>query len=285
MMQIIIKNIRSVFISTIFALIGLTACSGQNIAAAMKDKVSIFIGNENFELDGYGQFKEAIEIAFLELGISPKDTRILSGFSGNKNLNLFDKLVSFSISTGEKTLLIEPSLILKSNNRYTPSLKIVEFPSGEVLANVSSLDIHFTKALDDFHVTAMSLAMHATRQLQEHTRNSRVFRTMPWMQGEQDLKLIIENFDACSQQAILETIETEFPGFFKLELIKSPHPNYAEYLYRTSTNTQRFTKWINIFFLENKLVARKDFLILSQKQEIRIIKETKNDTSVLCLQM
>ena len=251
----------------------------------MKDNISIFIEMENFEMDGSYQFKEAIGIAFIELGISPKDVRILSGLSTNKNPNLFDKLVSFSIDTGDETLLIEPSLRLKSNSRYTPSLKIIKFPSGEVLANVSSLDIQFTKALDDFHVAAVSLAVHATRQLQEHTRNSGVFRTMPWMQGEQNLKLIIENFNACSQQAILETIESEFPGFVDLKLIKSPHPNYAEYIYITSAKTQRLIKWLYIFFLENRLVAGEDFVILNQKQEIRMIKEIKNDTSVLCLPM
>ena len=285
MTQIIIKNIRTVFVSFSIVLIGLIGCSSQSIATTMKDNISIFIEMENFEMDGSYQFKEAIGIAFIELGISPKDVRILSGLSTNKNPNLFDKLVSFSIDTGDETLLIEPSLRLKSNSRYTPSLKIIKFPSGEVIANVSSLDIQFTKALDDFHIAAVSLAVHATKQLQEHTRNSGVFRTMPWMQGEQNLKLIIENFNACSQQAILETIESEFPGFVDLKLIKSPHPNYAEYIYITSAKTQRLIKWLYIFFLENRLVAGEDFVILNQKQEIRMIKEIKNDTSILCLPM
>ena len=267
------------------------------IANATEGQASIFIKMKSNDIEGSREFTKATGIAFLELGLLPSDNRTIYNFINSRNQrsgnlgslgtdgsseSFFANLTEYSLANGRRTLLVEPSLVLKNKKRYIPSLKIIALPNGEVLANVSSLDIEFSSNLEDFTVAASTLVRHAARQLQENIESPNFLSRMPWFEGERSLDVSIENFDNCSLQYILEIMETEFPGFIELQLIKAPHTDYAKFIYRTSASTQRIVKWLNIFFLENRMLSGENFIILNQSSDIRIINESLKNSPSLC---
>ena len=92
----------------------------------------------------------------------------------------------------------------------------------------------------------------------------------------------MENFNICEQNYIMETMETQFPAFIAVEVVESPHNNYAVYSYRTNATKQRLIKWVNIFFLEHEMLPERDVSVLSQGNQLRLISEGNPKFALTC---
>ena len=87
-----------------------------------------------------------------------------------------------------------------------------------------------------------------------------------------NFRIALEGFDACDQQALLTTMEEEFPGFLGLELEKAPNPTYAIYRYETTATKERLRKWVQLLIAENGAWQTDEVRIYVQKDNFRLQK-------------
>ena len=94
------------------------------------------------DIEGSREFTKATGIAFLELGLLPSDNRTIYNFINSRNQrsgnlgslgtdgsseSFFANLTEYSLANGRRTLLVEPSLVLKNKKRYIPFVDLENF--------------------------------------------------------------------------------------------------------------------------------------------------------------
>ena len=256
-------------------------------ANAGEKQIPVFLApaHEVSKLDSL--FAKEIEVAFIDLGVSITDTRVVIDSLNNKNpLNdqvaLFDKLIEHFTINGSQGIMIDPSLSRIEDQRLMPVMRVVALPSGRLISSVASLDLSEDAMRDELRIAAVSIARRALRQMQDNSGNLDWAQGTNWASKEHVINITIENFNICEQNYILREMETEFPGFISMDIVNSIQSTYAKYNYRTTAKNQRLTKWIQIFLMEHQMMPGKDFNILYHKKKLRLILENNAKLEAVC---
>ena len=181
-------------------------------ANAAEKQIPVFLApaHEASKLDSL--FAKEIEVAFIDLGVSLTDTRVVIDSLNNKNrLNdqgaLFDKLIEHFTKHDSKGILIDPSLLQIENQRLMPVMRAVALPSGRLISSVASLDLSDGAMRDELRIAAVSIARRALRQMQDNTSDLDWAQGADWASKEHVINITIENFNICEQNYILEEME------------------------------------------------------------------------------
>jgi len=230
-----------------------------------------------------GALPGALTMALADLGITPIDPR----FTIAPNLDdssltqtMISALQEYDSEQPGRLIIMEVSAVADASNPalLVPRVAMIDGGSGATLAMVTTLPILPPFNWQSIDAGAVALARSIAKRLEDGGYKVKPGKTKPWGGPARKIRLALEGFDGCEQQAILTTMEDEFPGFLGMELEKAPNPTYAIYAYETTASKERLKKWIQLLMAENGVQRTDSVRLYVQRDDFRLQKVT--DSSI-----
>ncbi len=225
----------------------------------------------------------SLKMALSELEITHIDPRfsMSADFSENQiTSEMAEALKEYEEGQAGRLLVIEVSAAfdIAMPELIVPRVSITDVGTGSIVAVVTTLPILPPFNLPNIDAGAAALARSIAKRLDESGYIVGAGRAKPWGRTPISVRIALEGFAACDQQALLTTIEEEFPGFLGLELEKAPNPTYAIYKYETTASKERLKKWVQLLIAENGAWRRDVVRLYVQGDDFRL---QKNQDSTL----
>ncbi len=154
-----------------------------------------------------------------------------------------------------------------------PAASVVDVEFGQLVARTSTLPILEPENDMAIAAAAASLTRTLARQLEQNGYVLSAAAKKPWGGRTTQYRLALEGFDLCERRGLLATMETEFPGFVSIELVKAPNPSFAIYLYDSTATSQRMQKWLEQLMVSYGLASSPTSRLLVKDDSIRIQKD------------
>jgi len=221
--------------------------------------------------------------ALMDIGILPIDANFISvpnrdraqsSVAGDRDRPL-DLLRRLAAERSGRLLAVEFDL-LTSNGAGSlpiPAASVIDVASSQLVARSSTLPILEPESDLAISAAAAALTRALARQLETHGYVLSAAARKPWGGRATQYRLALEGFDLCERRGLLATMETEFPGFLSIDLIKAPNPTFAVYLYDSTATGQRLQKWLEQLMVSYGLASSPTSRLLVKDDSIRIQKD------------
>jgi len=261
-----------------------TAAQAQSAGNDLDSLLIIPAVNDNADLDSLQTRLEfAAGAAFMEISILPIDPDFMpvptkdgdNSAAGDHRFQRLQVLRQVAAQRLGRLLAVELDLLTSAepDNLPVPAASVVDVESGQLVARTSTLPI--LEPENDMAVAAAAASLTRTlaRQLEQNGYVLSVAAKKPWGGRTTQYRLALEGFDLCERRGLLATLETEFPGFVSIDLVKAPNPSFAVYLYASTATSQRMQKWLEQLMVSYGLASSPTSRLLVNDDSIRIQKD------------
>lgn len=284
------KTMKQAFLTLLYLLVlaPLTGVGGSAHAQmADNDIDSLLIipainGNADLEtLQTRLEF--AAGAAFMDIGILPIDPDFMpvpnaasaASADGDHRAQRLQILRQIAAQRPGRLLVVEFDLLTSTgpDSLPVPAASVVDVEFGQLVARTSTLPILDPENDMAIAAAAASLTRTLARQLEQNGYVLSAAAKKPWGGRTTQYRLALEGFDLCERRGLLATMETEFPGFVSIELVKAPNPTFAVYLYDSTATSQRMQKWLEQLMVSYGLASSPTSRLLVKDDSIRIQKD------------
>jgi len=231
--------------------------------------------------------------ALIDIGILPLDANFIpvpdvdrpSLSIGNDRARPLALLRQLAAERSGRLLAVEIALLTSAGTETlpVPAASVIDVASGRLVARSSTLPILEPESDLAISAAAAALTRALAHQLEQHGYVLSAVARKPWGGRATQYRLALEGFDLCERRGLLATMETEFPGFLSIELVKAPNPTFAVYLYDSTATAQRLQKWLEQIMVSYGLASSATSRLLMNDDSIRIQKDrTTSIYSPLC---
>jgi hypothetical protein len=233
----------------------------------------------------------ALTMALTELGITPIDARFAVAphlDNAETTPEMITALQRYDAEREGRLLIMEVSTTpdLAVPELINPLVSMIDVETGLNTGIVTTLSILPPFDQPGISAAAAALARSIARRMDDNGYRVKPGKIKPWGGPAQSIRLALEGFGGCEQQALLTIMEEEFPGFMGMELEKAPNPTYAIYQYETTATKQRLKKWLQLLMTENRAKTAtgvsNNVRLYIQKDDFRLQKVT--DTVIFTAQ-
>ena len=261
-----------------------TAAQAQSAGNDLDSLLIIPAVNDNADLDSLQTRLEfAAGAAFMEISILPIDPDFMpvpekdgdDSAAGDHRFQRLQVLRQVAAQRLGRLLAVELDLLTSAepDNLPVPAASVVDVESGQLVARTSTLPI--LEPENDMAVAAAAASLTRTlaRQLEQNGYVLSAAAKKPWGGRTTQYRLALEGFDLCERRGLLATLESEFPGFVSIDLVKAPNPSFAVYLYASTATSQRMQKWLEQLMVSYGLASSPTSRLLVNDDSIRIQKD------------
>lgn len=231
--------------------------------------------------------------ALMDIGILPLDANFIpvpdvdrpNSSIGNDRARPLALLRQLAAERSGRLLAVEIALLTSAGTETlpVPAASVIDVASGQLVARSSTLPILEPDSDLAISAAAAALTRALAHQLEQHGYVLSAAARKPWGGRATQYRLALEGFDLCERRGLLATMETEFPGFLSIELVKAPNPTFAVYLYDSTATAQRLQKWLEQLMVSYGLASSATSRLLVNDDSIRIQKDrTTSIYSPLC---
>lgn len=231
--------------------------------------------------------------ALMDIGILPLDANFIpvpdvdgpNSSIGNDRARPLALLRQLAAERSGRLLAVEIALLTSAGTESlpVPAASVIDVASGQLVARSSTLPILEPDSDLAISAAAAALTRALAHQLEQHGYVLSAAARKPWGGRATQYRLALEGFDLCERRGLLATMETEFPGFLSIELVKAPNPTFAVYLYDSTATAQRLQKWLEQLMVSYGLASSATSRLLVNDDSIRIQKDrTTSIYSPLC---
>ena len=261
-----------------------TAAQAQSAGNDLDSLLIIPAVNDNADLDSLQTRLEfAAGAAFMEISILPIDPDFMpvpekdgdDSAAGDHRFQRLQVLRQVAAQRLGRLLAVELDLLTSAepDNLPVPAASVVDVESGQLVARTSTLPILEPENDMAIAAAAASLTRTLARQLEQNGYVLSAAAKKPWGGRTTQYRLALEGFDLCERRGLLATLETEFPGFVSIDLVKAPNPSFAVYLYASTATSQRMQKWLEQLMVSYGLASSPTSRLLVNDDSIRIQKD------------
>jgi len=261
-----------------------TAAQAQSAGNDLDSLLIIPAVNDNADLDSLQTRLEfAAGAAFMEISILPIDPDFMpvptkdgdNSAAGDHRFQRLQVLRQVAAQRLGRLLAVELDLLTSAepDNLPVPAASVVDVESGQLVARTSTLPILEPENDMAIAAAAASLTRTLARQLEQNGYVLSVAAKKPWGGRTTQYRLALEGFDLCERRGLLATLESEFPGFVSIDLVKAPNPSFAVYLYASTATSQRMQKWLEQLMVSYGLASSPTSRLLVNDDSIRIQKD------------
>jgi len=260
---------------------------------AMADEYDQIVVLRKMTVDGTQQSNSAIAntlpvaltMALTDLGITPIDARFAIAAhldSAETTPDMITALQGYDAERAGRLLIMEVSTTpdMAAPEFITPLVSMINVETGLNTGIVTTLSILPPFDQPGLNAAAAALARSIARRMDDNGYRVKPGKIKPWGGPAHSIRLALEGFGGCEQQALLTIMEEEFPGFLGMELEKAPNPTYAIYRYETTATKQRLKKWLQLLMTENlartATSSADNVRLYIQKNDFRLQKVTDN---------
>lgn len=208
------------------------------------------------------QFQIALTHSFSELGLFLLDQNNKTALEANKE------------NTNLGFLELNLQLIFSGDNKLKPFLITKDIFTKEIVSSISTFEIEFQSSIQEIEASSISMARATLRKLFDNGFESRPKGSLETTMDPHNITLMLENFNVCEQDFLVDIMENEFPGFISSELKKSPTEFISVYNYKTHEKIQKIKKWLGVILFQAGVPAD-DFMILVNQKKLRLVAKSE----------
>lgn len=227
----------------------------------------------------------ALGEALMEIGILPLSGDFLTITDANGDADILVSLGRIAEQRSGRLLVVEIDFLTTSDaaSHPVPAASVVDVGSGRLVARTTTLPLLEPDNRLEIAAAAAALARTLARQLEQHGYVLSDAAIKPWGGRTTEYRLSLEGYELCERQGLLAVMEREFPGFLSIELVKSPNPDFAVYLYRSTATGQRLQKWLEQLLVSYRIAPAASSRVIVKDDSIRVQKDRSDKIySPLC---